>query len=83
MENKTLMKVGFETAVTLNALFIITWILLAIFPGVYYFSIWEIAAGFQYIFLNIWFYLFAITLAIALLLRIYLEGEKEADPGGD
>ena len=83
MDNETLMKVGFETAIILNSLFIITWILLAIFPGAYYFSIGEIGTGFQYTFLNVWFFLFAITLAIALLLRIYLAEEKEEESGGE
>ncbi|MFX1295923.1 MAG: hypothetical protein ACFFD2_13870 [Promethearchaeota archaeon] len=79
MEKTTLMEVGFKTAVIFNAISIITWIFLGIFEGIYYFSIGEIGMGFQVIFINKWFYLFAITLGVALFLRTYIEEEIEEE----
>ncbi len=77
MEKTTLLKIGFEIAVILNVLSIITWILLAIFPGLYYFSIGEIGTGFQVVFLNIWFYMFVVSIGTVFFLQPYVEKRNE------
>jgi len=73
----TLLKIGFESAIILNVLSIITWILLGIFPGLYYLSMGAVLEGLQFMFLNIWFILFTITLIIIFFLRTFVKKEED------
>ncbi len=77
MEKTTLITLGYEVASIFNALFIILWVLLAIFPGVNYLFLGPVVEGLEIIFLNSWFYLFAITLACTLLLQTYKKEKPE------
>ncbi len=77
MERTTLLKIGYEAAITINALVVIGWIFLQVFPGIFYLSEGEIALGFYSIFGNVWFYVFVITLGLAILFREYKEGKEE------
>ena len=79
MDKTAWLKVVFDTVVILNALAIICWIFLAIFPGIYYFSQGDAGMGFQLMILNFWFYFFAGTLIGALILHFLLEENKAAD----
>jgi membrane protein DedA with SNARE-associated domain len=77
MDKTAWLKVGFDTVVILNALAIICWIFLAIFPGIYHFSQGDIEMGFQLMILNFWFYFFVGTLIGALILHFLLEESKD------
>jgi TM2 domain-containing membrane protein YozV len=76
MEKKVLLEVCYEAWIIFNALFIILWIFLAIFPGLYALYQGDIMEGLQEIVINWWFYLFIITLGGGLLFREWINKEK-------
>ncbi|MDD1777593.1 MAG: hypothetical protein LUQ65_05435 [Candidatus Helarchaeota archaeon] len=75
MEKNTWQKNCYDGIVVLNVLFIIVWILLAIFPGFHYLFDNNIILGLQTIFLNYWCLMFAITLALGIWLHFLLPKE--------
>lgn len=77
MEKETLMKIGYETVIILNALSIILWIFLAIFPGSVHLGEGKIIEGLQAIFVNIWFLCFGITLGVGIFLHFLLKGNRK------
>ncbi|NVM28974.1 MAG: hypothetical protein HWN65_09020 [Candidatus Helarchaeota archaeon] len=78
MEKETLMKIGYEIVIILNALSVILWIFLAIFPGSVYLGESDITGGLQAIFVDPWFLCFVITLGAGIFLHLMLKSnEKE------
>jgi len=76
MEKDTRLKNCYDGIVVLNVLFIIVWILLAIFPGFHYLFENNIIAGLQTMFLNIWCLIFLITLVLGIWLHLLLTKEN-------
>ncbi|HUY00097.1 MAG TPA: hypothetical protein VMV49_11120 [Candidatus Deferrimicrobium sp.] len=76
MEKEVLVKIGYEALIILNALFIIVWIFLAVFPGFYALIYGTKIECLQYIFVNWWFYLFMITLMGGLLFREWMKQKQ-------
>ncbi|MHA1276653.1 MAG: hypothetical protein ACTSQI_13065 [Candidatus Helarchaeota archaeon] len=77
MDSVKWLKFTLDTVVILNALAIICWLFLAIFPGIYYFSIGDIERGFRETILSGWFYFFVSTLFGALILHFLSKEWKD------
>ncbi|NVM53185.1 MAG: hypothetical protein HWN66_05740 [Candidatus Helarchaeota archaeon] len=77
MERATLLKSGYELVIIINALSIILWIFLSIFPG--FNDLWQgnILDGLQVIFLNFWCLSFLITLGVGIFLHKFLEDDQK------
>ena len=76
MDREGLLKSGFDMIILLNALFLIIWILLSIFPGAYAFYVGDLVEGLLLVFVNSWFGCFCVTLVLGLLLREMLKREE-------
>lgn len=76
MESEDLLKIGYEIVIILNAIAVLLWIFLDIFPGISDINQGNIVAGFQMIFLDPWFYCFIITLGIGILFHFLSQAKK-------
>ncbi len=76
MVNEEALKICQEIVIIVNGVSIILWIFLAIFPGVDSISLGDPVMGLRIIFLDLWFYCFAITLIIGIILRSMLKSEQ-------
>jgi len=79
MEKEAWLRIAYEITIIFNVLFIIVWIFLAIFPGFYYLSQFNIIFGLQTIFLNFWSLIFVSTLILGILLHNLIEKAKKAE----